>query len=205
MKRPAWIPFAPAALLTAGNGLTATLAAAFLDLLIVRPRPATPGSGSISTLLPGLAYAGATVMKVCLVAGLLAALAALCHLMIRLLLPIAREPALKPRCALASIALAPLSTLAGALSAVVFQRLALTRAPVSVAQFQQVAPAAVYVMLAVLTLGVVFAGTSWLRREGATWTPALGLALNALLIALFLYLRFFAPAFDQDAWAPRAF
>ena len=172
-------------------------------MLIVRPAPGTPGSGSINTLLPGLTYACATVMKVCLVAGMLATIASLCVWTCRRRQPFTAVPV--PRWAIASVALAPVSTLSGALAAVIFQRLILTAAPVTIAQFQQIAPAPVFTMIAVLAAGAIAAVRSLMLREKPPAIATLGLAVNAILIALFLYMRFHAPGFDQDTWAPRAF
>lgn len=188
----------------AGNGLTALLAAAILDLVIVRPAPATPGSGSITTLLPGLVYACATVMKVCLVAGVLALVATLGKRAIgriRGARPVP-SPSRDPVWALASIALAPSATLTGAVAAVVAQRIALTTDPVSMELLRQIAPASVISMIVVLSAGIGAAVASLVRREKPVAIPALGLAVNTLLIALFCYLRFHAPGFDQDTWAP---
>ena len=56
-------------LLLLGNAASAVLAAIILDVFVARPVSA---SASVTTLVPGMAYASATVMKVCLVAGVLA-------------------------------------------------------------------------------------------------------------------------------------
>src|SRR5262245_13603085 len=52
-----------------GTGLSSILAAVILDTLMHRPE----GGGSVTTVIPGFVYAIATVMKVCLVFGVLSA------------------------------------------------------------------------------------------------------------------------------------
>ena len=58
-------------LLTIGTAASAILAAVTLEALMQRPS----GGGSITTMMPGAVYAMATVMKVCVVSGGVAALA----------------------------------------------------------------------------------------------------------------------------------
>lgn len=188
----------------AGNALTAILAAVVLEFGMVRPAPGSLGSGSITTLLPGVVYACATVMKVCLAAATLCLTNVLVRWMLHSVRGTAPSPPVSriPLWGLSSISLAPCATVVGAATAVTYQRVAFGTDPISVVRLQSTGSNAVLAMLVVLCAGVVTAAGSLIRRERPLWTPALGFAVNALLIGLFLYLRFHAPGFDQDHWAP---
>lgn len=199
--------FLPPLLLIAGNGVTSILAAVVLDIWIVRPGPGAVGSGSITTLLPGLAYACATVMKVCLAAGALSLVMALGEWVIGRLgnLPSRPECRRLPRSGISAVALTPLATLTGALAATCYQRTFVGTEAVSAPQFQQIGRAAVFAMLLILSGGAGAAAVSLVRRERPAAISLLGFVVNVVLIALFCYFRFFALGFDQDTWAPRAF
>lgn len=190
-------------MLLAGNALTAILAAAILEFGVVRPAAGSPGSGSITTLFPGLVYACATVMKVCLAAGTLCLTIALGRWTLHLVRGAAPSPSVSriPLWGLSCISLAPCATVVGAATAVTYQRVAFGTDPISVVGLQSTGSNAVQAMLVVLCVGVVTAAVSLIRREKPVWTTALGLAVNALLIGLCLYLRFHTPGFDQDRWA----
>ena len=73
----------------------------------------------------------------------------------------------------------------------------------SASHFSQVARSAVFVMLAIISAGVLAAVTSLVRRERPILLPMVGLVVNTVLVGLFWYLRFYALGFDQDLWAPR--
>ncbi|MBI4891778.1 MAG: hypothetical protein HY821_14225 [Acidobacteria bacterium] len=195
MKLPLPAVTLPPLLLIPCNFAAGTLAALLLDVALVRP----PDSGSITTLLPGLTYACATVMKVCLVAGFLWLhfLTLLRLLRLRLSSPPGGS---LPRLATLSLALPPAAILLGALAAVAQQRFLLLASPLSLISFDLISRQSVFLMLAAILAGALCAAASLVRRRGA---PAfLGLLVNAVLLALFLHLSFFAAGFHQDRWAP---
>lgn len=187
-------------LLIVGNSITAVIAAGALDVLIIRPpEPAA----SITTLLPGLAYACATVMKVCLVAGILAVALTIVKWSIgRLNGTISnRQRNRYATWGIWSIILAPAATLIGAFVAIGYQRVLTDTAAVTTTQLQHAAQNAVFAMLATLSAGFLAGIISLVRREGAFEIPMFGLAVNIVLIGLFLSLKFYVIGFDQDRWA----
>jgi len=141
-------------ILTIETALCAVLAAAALDVFVSRPQQ---GGGSITTLLPGFVYASATVMKVCLVSGLVPAVGGLAW---RLFVqgPSERSRGGLPVWGIASVALTPAAPFLGALAVLAGQRL-------SAGHFSQVARSAVFVMLAIILTGALAAVISLIRRE----------------------------------------
>jgi hypothetical protein len=189
--------------LTVGTAMSAILAAMILDTLVERPEPA-----SITTLIPGSAYAVATVMKVCILTGLVAAVIALLRRVSGYGVegppsapPLARHAF--PMWGIMSITFAPLTPFVGALAVVIAQELADKPAGLSLSDLSQVSRTAVFVKLSFISVGAISAVTSLVRRERPILLPALSLAINSLLIGLFWHLEFFALGFDQDTWAPR--
>lgn len=182
-----------AAILAPGTLLAGTVAAMMLDALVHRP----PDAGSITTLIPGFAYAAATVMKVSLVAGLVSAVMAVAARA----LGSARDPTgvRALTYALASVALPPVALIAGTVAVLIAQ----TPAGLTVRDFTYVSRTGVFVQSAVLATGAIAAAMALIRRERPHLLPLLGLMVNGLLIALFWYLEFYAVGFDQDTWAPR--
>jgi hypothetical protein len=181
--------------------MAASLAAWMLDVLVARP----PGAGSVTTLIPGTAYALATIMKVCLVTGLLSALIALCT---RAFAksgtragPSDSSGREFPGCAVASIALPPVAHIAGAAVIVALGHRA--TAGLSIGDFSRVSRTAVLVVLMLLVVAAFIAAISLARRDPPRLLAVIGLAMNAVLIGLFWYLEFYALGFDQDSWAPR--
>ena len=182
-----------AAILAPGTLLAATVAAMMLDGLVNRP----PGAGSITTLIPGFAYAAATVMKVSLVAGLVSAVMSIAS---RALRPAPDATGVRLLTwALASVALVPAALLAGTLAVLIAQ----TPAGLTVRDFTYVSRTGVFVQLWVIAGGAIAAAIALIRRERPRLLPLLGLMVNGLLFALFWYLEFYAVGFDQDTWAPR--
>jgi len=191
MRIPIWA--IPPLILTLGTAVCAVLEAAILDAFVRRPQQ---GGGSITTLLPGLVYASATVMKVGLVGGLVATVAGLVwrnH----------QSTAATPRWGITSIGLTPSALLFGSLAVLAAQNLIGQQDGLSDGHFSQVSRTAVFVMLAVLLTGIAVAWISLVRREGSRMAAVLGLAANLILAGLFWYFRFYALGFDQDQWAPR--
>jgi hypothetical protein len=167
--------------LTLGTLLSAILAAALLDALIERPES---GGGSVTTIIPGYVYASATVMKVCILAGLVSAVIPLKKLLWAAENTL-RAPSLSvqkpPIWGITSTALAPLTPLVGALVVLI----------------------AVAINLFLISAGAVSAVTSLLKCERPRLVPVVGLITSALLIGLFWHFEFYAFGFDQDTWAPR--
>ena len=182
-----------AAILAPGTLLAGTVAAMLLDALVNRPA----GAGSITTLIPGFTYATATVMKVGLVAGLISAVTAVAT---RAFAPApAANGARVFTWGMASVALAPLSILAGTVAGLIAQ----TAADLTVRDFTYVSRTGVFVQLAVIAAGAIAAAMALITRERPRLLPMLGLIVNVVLIGLFWYLEFYAVGFDQDTWAPR--
>ena len=189
-----------AVILTVGNLLAASVAAAMLDVLVVRP----PGAGSVTTLIPGTTYALATIMKVCMVAGLLSALIALCTRVFARseILGAARGDSLRrrfPAWAATALALPPLAHIVGAATILALGN----RAGLSVSDFSQVSRSAVLVVLTLIVAAACAGAMSLMRREHPRLLAAIGLTINVVLIGLFWHLEFYALGFDQDSWAPR--
>ena len=177
-------------LLLLGNAASAVLAATILDAFVARPV-----SASVTTLVPGMVYASATVMKVCLVAGVLAAGVAL----IRRLSSTPAAPGV-PIWGIVSIALVPLASFVGAVVVLAAQSLA--RGPITVGRLSEFSRIAVIVQLIWIAAGAGAAVVALVRRERPRLLPALGLVMSVLLIGLFWHLEFYALGFDQDTWAP---
>ena len=164
-----------------------------LDALVHRP----PGAGSITTLIPGFTYAAATVMKVCLAAGLISAVMAVAAQAFG-----SAPDATRARLwtwALASVVLPPVALIAGTVAVLIAQ------APtgLTVRDFTYVSRTGVIVQSSVIAAGAIAAAIALIKRERPRLLPLFGLMVNGLLIALFWYLAFYAVGFDQDTWAPR--
>ena len=185
--------------LTLGTLLSSILAAALLDALIARPEL---GGGSVTTIIPGFVYATATVMKVCILAGLVSLVVTL----MKLVSTQTPETALTlsarslPIWGIASTAFAPLTPLVGTLVVLVSQTLATEPLITDFSQFSRIAVA---VSLLLIAAGAVFAVTSLVKHESPRLVPVVGLITNVVLIGLFWHFQFYAFGFDQDTWAPR--
>jgi hypothetical protein len=188
--------------LTLGTLLSSILAAALLDALIERPEV---GGGSVTTIIPGFVYATATVMKVCILAGLVSLVVTLTKLVSAQTAENAfPTPTLSaqrlPIWGIASTTLAPLTPLVGTLVVLISQTLATE--PL-IADFSQFSRIAVAVSLLLIAAGAVFAVTSLVKHERPRLVPVVGLVTNVVLIGLFWHFEFYAFGFDQDTWAPR--
>ncbi len=194
-----------AVILTLGTMGCAILAAITYENFINRPQD----GGSITTRLPGVVYASVTVMKVCLVSGLVAVTAAVLRRVLRrrsVGLPSKEATgslrSLTPTWTITSIAMTPLAQLVGALAVVIAQLLIDKPNGVSLSYFPQTARTGVFVMLAQISIAAIAGVISILRREGFGLLSVLGLITNTLLISLFVHFEFYALGFDQDLWAP---
>jgi len=191
--------------LTVGTLLSAIFAAFVLDVLIERP---AVGGGSVTTIIPGYVYATATVMKVCILAGLVSVVIAPMH---RVLADKAqttlRAPILSARrfpiWGIISTVLAPVTPLVGALVVIMAQTRADNAVAPLISDFSQFSRVAVAVNLLLITVGVVAAVTSLVKHEHPRLVPVVGLITNVVLIGLFWHFEFYAVGFDQDTWAPR--
>jgi hypothetical protein len=146
---------------------------------------------SVTTLLPGLTYATATILKVYIFASLAAAV-------IGWIWPIGEAV---PAWALTSIFLPPAAPLFGTLVVLLIQPSLLSMT--GARDYEQTARIGALAMFAPLFLGAVAALVSLHRREHPVATAAFGLFVNALLFGLFCFFRFYALGFHQDNWAPR--
>lgn len=182
-----------AGMLGPGTLIAGSVAAWMLDALVRRP----PGAGSITTLLPGFTYAAATVMKVSLVASLVAAVAAVATQMLGAA-PTANGGRLRSW-GIVSAAMPPVALLAGTIAVLIAQ----SPAGLTLRDFTYVARTGVFVQLSAIAIGAIAAGVSIVRSERPRLLAMLGLVVNVLLIGLFRYSEFYAVGFDQDTWAPR--
>lgn len=185
--------------LVLGTLLSAILAAALLDALIERPEL---GGGSVTTIIPGYVYATATVMKVCIIAGLASAV-----VLVKKLLWTERAPTLSaqklPFWGITSTALAPLTPLVGTLVVLIAQTFGDNATGPLISDFSRFSRIAVAVNLFLISAGAVSAVVSLLKHERPRLVPVIGLITNAALIGLFWHFEFYAFGFDQDTWAPR--
>ena len=204
-RRTNWIWVVVLLTLTLGTFVSAILAAAILDAFIERPEL---GGGSVTTIIPGYVYATATVMKVCILAGLVSIAIPLT----KLLWPVSTENTLRaptlparrlPIWGITSTVLAPLTPLVGALVVLVAQTLADNAAGPLISDFSQFSRIAVGVNLFMISAGAVSAVTSLVKHERPRLVPVVGLITNLVLIGLFWHFEFYALGFDQDTWAPR--
>ena len=196
--------------------LSAVLATVMLEALLVGAEPA-----SINTMLPGWTYASATVMKICLVAGVVAAVVALGTLALRRWFPFpgpattaasddrqerATNPAnisekVIPIWGILSVALPPLAPLIGALAVVTAQALMDKPDGPSMIYFTFMSRTGVLVMLAWIAASMGLGVLALLKRERPRLLSLFGVVTSACLIGLFWYCEFYKLGFDQDRWA----
>jgi len=179
----------------------AILAAITYETFVNRPQY----GGSITTMLPGVVYASVTVMKVCLVSGLVAVTAAVLRRVLERgsVGPPSKEAtgslrSLTPTWTITSIAMTPLTQLVGALAVVIAQLLVDKPNGVSLSYFPQTARTGVFVMLAQISIAAIVGVISILRREGFGLLSVLGLITNTLLIGLFVHFEFYALGFSRS-------
>ena len=177
--------------LTLGTFLSGVISAFLLDAFIERP---VEGGGSVTTIIPGFTYATATVMKVCILAGLASIVISLIN---------RAASSNTPIWGIASTVLAPLTPLVGTLVILIAQRFAHSADEPSISDFSQISRVAVLVSLFFISAGAAAAVISLAKRERPRMVPVVGLIVNAILIALFWHFEFYAVGFDQDTWAPR--
>ena len=175
------------------------LAAVTLEWLMQRPS----GGGSMTTMLPGAVYAMATVMKVSLFSGGIAAVIAVGTWITGVPRPESRAYRL-PAWGFAATALIVSTPWLGAIGAVIAQLFVDTGSGLSLGNLPQISRVAVFVQLSVLVTGALSAGASLARDEQPRLVAMLGLVAGVVLIALFWHFQFYAQGFDQDTWAHRA-
>ena len=190
---------------TLGTLLSSILAAALLDALIERPEL---GGGSVTTIIPGFVYAAATVMKVCILAGLVSLVVTLTKLVsVQTAENTFPTPTLTgrrlPIWGIASATLAPLTPLVGTLVVLVSQTVAGNTAEPLISDSSRFSRIAVAVSLFLIAAGAVFAVISLVKQERPRLVSVVGLITNVVLIGLFWHFEFYAFGFDQDTWAPR--
>lgn len=173
------------------------LAAVTLELLMQRPS----GGGSMTTMLPGAVYAMATVMKVCLISGGVAAVIAVSTWNAGVPRPEPQAYGL-PAWGLAAIVLVVSTPWAGAIGAVIGQSFVVVPPGLSLDDLPGISRAAVFVQFSVLLTGALSAGVSLAKQEHPRLVALLGLVAAVLLIGLFWHFQFYARGFDQDTWAP---
>jgi hypothetical protein len=198
--------------------LCVILAAVMTDTLVVRP---TVNGGSITTLLPGWTYATATIMKVCLLAGVVSAVFAVVNYVHLRWLPILRQPSTGqsgerhaqtmnsavssgkniPILAILSVGLTPLTQLIGALTILIAQALVDKPEGISRSYFPLMSRTGVLVMFACLVVGMVLGVVALFKHKSRRSLGGLGVVMNAFLIGLFRYFEFYKLSFDQDRWA----
>ena len=182
-------------ILTIGMLGSSVIATVLLDSFARRPGPM-----SVTTLFPGFAYAAATIMKVCIVAGFIAALAAVASR--RLTFGEGRSTHL-PRWGITSVTLTSVTPAIGAIVILIGQGILAARATWSTTEASSVSRVAVIVVLAIIALGAIIAVISIFKRESPVALSVLGLVINVVLVLLFWRFEFYAIGFDQDTWAPR--
>ena len=196
--------------------LCAALATIMLEALLAGREPA-----SINTRLPGWTYASATVMKICLAAGVVAAIIALVDLARRRWFPVP-EPATTaasddrqerttnpsnhsamgiPIWSILSVALPPFAPLIGALAVLIAQAFVDRPDGASMSYLSLISRKGVLVMLAWITASMTLGALALLKRERSRSLSLFGVVMSACLIGLFWYCQFYKLGFDQDRWA----
>jgi hypothetical protein len=196
--------------------LSAVLATILLEALLVGREPA-----SINTRLPGWTYASATVMKICLVAGVVAAVIALVNLAQRRWFPVPEPSWLAasddqqegttnpanisakviPIWGILSVALPPLTPLIGALAVLIAQVLVDRPDGASMSYLSLISRSGVLVMLGWITVSLILGILALLKCERPRSLSIFGLVMNACIIGLYWYFEFYKLGFDQDRWA----
>jgi hypothetical protein len=181
--------------------LCAALATVMLEALLVGGERA-----SINTMLPGWTYASATVMKICLVAGVVAAVVALVSVARSRWFPVSasNSGAGSPSWGILSVALLPLSPLIGAFAVVIAQALVDTQEGPSMSYLSFLSRCGVLMMLVWISTSMMLGVVALLKRERPRSLSVFSLVMSACLIGLFWYFQFYKLGFDQDRWAARA-
>jgi Uncharacterized protein conserved in bacteria len=191
--------------------LCAALATILLEALLVGYEPA-----SVNTMLPGWTYASATVMKICLLTGLVAAVIAMVNLARRRWFgeaamrtasddqqerttnPANLSAKAIPIRSILSVALPPFAPLIGALAVVIAQTF--VDKP-DRASMNFISRNGVLVMMAWITASLILGLLARLKGERPHSLSMFGVVMSACLIVLFWYWQFYKLGFDQDRWA----
>jgi len=188
--------------------LSAALANVMLEALLAGREPA-----SINTRIPGWTYASATVMKIYLVAGVVAAVIAFVHLARWRSLPTSeRSPSVAsddrpvvaksiPIWGSLSVILPPFASVIGALAVLIAQVLVDMPDGASPSYLSVISRKGVLVMLAWISASMLLGILSLLKREYPRSLALFGVVTSACLIGLFWYSQFYKLGFDQDRWA----
>jgi hypothetical protein len=196
--------------------LCAALATLMLEALLAGREPA-----SINTRLPGWTYASATVMKICLAGGVVAASVALVALLRRRWFsgsesaraaapdadqegktnPSNHAAKSTPIWGILSVALPSFAPLIGALAVLIAQALVDGPGEAFMSYMSLISRKGVLVMLAWITASMSLGILGVLKRERPRSLSMFGVAISACLIALFVHFQFYELGFDQDRWA----
>jgi hypothetical protein len=177
----------------------AVLATFVLDALMMRP---TVDGGSVNTLLPGITYAMAAIMKVCLFEGLILLMLAFLSYAGSLRGPAKVDaPNLTIRFwTTASLMLAPFAIVVGAVTIMIAQGLAAV--PDDAYAYTFFSRNGVLAMLICLVTAAVTGVVALLKRESPMVVPILSIITATVLTGLFWHFEFYAIGFHQDNWAP---
>lgn len=187
---PTWVMPLALTVETAASGI---LTALILERLMHLNGP----PASVTTLLPGLVYASATVWKVAVVSNIILVVYVVGqHLVGRPRRHVVRS------WGTVSLLLTPLATIFGALAAVLAQNILDGQRMIDLSPFARIG---VFVTLGVISTGALAALFAMIRGERPLLIPALGAITNTVLIAIFWWFQFHAPGFHQDTWAPQPF
>jgi hypothetical protein len=180
---------------------SASLATVLLEALLAGREPA-----SVNTRIPGWTYASATVMKVCLVTGIVTAVGSLTNFACRRWFPAKKAAPDVPQLGLPiwgllSVALPSSAPLIGALTVLLSQVFVASPDGASMSYLSLVSRYGVLAMMAWIAASIVIGTLSLLYRERPHSLSILGILTSACLIGLFCYCRFYKLGFDQDRWA----
>lgn len=185
---------AVAAILLVGTAVAAAFEAFVLEMFVSRP----PDGGSLTTLLPAMTYASATVMKICAGAGVVAGVVGLAAWARRR--PSVGNPG-RPGLVLLSAAVPPLTLVVATVVVLLAQVVSGTSTELMLADFRRFGRFAVFAMMGLLATGVATAAVGWRRGERPGTLALFVAGVNGGLLWLFWHLHFYAPQFDQDTWA----
>ena len=188
-----------AAALIPATFVCAVFATFVLDALMLRP---TVDGGSVNTLLPGATYAMATIMKVCLLEGLIMIVVAIISYLRFRKIPDNSEAAQRsiPFWTIGSLLLPPLAIASGAIAIMAAQ--SFSDLPGDARSYTFFSRTGVLVMLACLAAAASLGAVALIKRESLAIVPVVSIAAVVALIVLFWYFEFYAIGFHQDNWAP---
>jgi hypothetical protein len=177
----------------------AVLAAFSLDALIIRP---SVDGGSVNTLLPGTTYAMATIMKVCIVEGLILIVFAGVTYLRSLRSSAMNEVPTQAMSGwtIATLYLPPIAILVGAVAVMVAQWF--SPSPTDASSFTYFSRAGVFAMMVCFSVAIVLAIISIKKHDSPASVRILNIFTIVALIVLFWHFEFYAVGFHQDLWAP---